>query len=759
MPLIYNVLSHLNTNKYTSIFNKLVVFIRAGFSHFSLSTRALRALLGCIVCLAIGLIPINQVLAEKTATENLLEKTEEQKQADTRPSEKKTKEKPITQPSEKKTKEKSYEAAPVVVTGTRTRRRLKDTPVRTEVVTQQRIESKGAASLSDALSYEPGIRVDNTCSICNTTGIQLGGMPSRYSLLLIDGIPLYSSLGQTYGLLNMPAANIERIEIVKGPGSVFYGTDAIGGVINIITRKPHRHPHSYILLEGGMYGHRQAVGSMSFRKGIFGLSLVGTYSAQDKIDRDGDQVSEITGMQRGSMALTMNFDFNREHRLLLRVSGIVEARQGGGLGSFMEVLDDYDRKKGTGRRAFSETIFTDRIEGALVYHGRLKGMRLQTTLSASYHDQTSDYEGEVYRGQQVMFFAQQLLSFQLHPRYELMGGADFRLEWLEENLALSDYMYLIPAAFVHGSWQITDWLEFLHGLRFDYHNVFGAVVTPRANLKIAPVPWMIWRMTFGTGFRAPTTFYEYAHGVRPQGYKLLQNAKSPESSFGGSISATLDFGRRLILSLEGSYNRVNNAITVDVTDEGNIEVSNVDQPLDVLGFEAQAQTQILSWLQASAGYSFYHYIDPAGARTSASISHKITLGLQATFRQIGLSASLYADIYAPMNLEEVYGPGFNAKPGTKLDGWLDTDNADLNKLKLKTSHWYAMLNIRVEKTLYRGLSLYIGADNLLNFHQSDIEGPLYFPANEQGKATPADVVYIWGPMRGIFVYGGLKLNI
>ena len=118
-----------------------------------------------------------------------------------------------------------------------------------------------------------------------------------------------------------------------------------------------------------------------------------------------------------------------------------------------------------------------------------------------------------------------------------------------------------------------------------------------------------------------------------------------------------------------------------------------------------------------------------------------------------------AQVFGPADLEAVYGPGYNALPGTDIQGWLDEANADLNSPKRRDSPWHGVLDVRVEQHLWNGLSIFLGVDNLLDYHQSDEEGPLFFPAADDGSATPADVVYIWGPLRGRFFYGGLKLEI
>ena len=173
----------------------------------------------------------------------------------------------------------------------------------------------------------------------------------------------------------------------------------------------------------------------------------------------------------------------------------------------------------------------------------------------------------------------------------------------------------------------------------------------------------------------------------------------------------------------------------------------------------RAQTQAYRWLLASVGYGWYLYTDRGGALVTAPPVHQFTLGIQLNFKRIGLKGSVFAEVFGPMDLEKVYGPGYNAQPGTDLEGWLDTANADLSSPKRTHSPWYGVVNLRLEQRIYKGLSAFFGIDNVFDYHQVKIESPLYYPADADGNPTNADVTYIWGPLRGRFIYGGLRLEL
>src|SRR5690606_12568765 len=128
----------------------------------------------------------------------------------------------------------------VVVTATRTRRLTNAVPVRTAVVGREAITASASRTLADAIEFTSGVRVESNCQNCNFSQIRLLGLEGPYTQILIDGQPTVSSLAQVYGIEQLPARMIERIEVVKGGGSALYGPGSVGGVVNVISREPSR---------------------------------------------------------------------------------------------------------------------------------------------------------------------------------------------------------------------------------------------------------------------------------------------------------------------------------------------------------------------------------------------------------------------------------------------------------------------------------------------------------------------------------------
>lgn len=130
------------------------------------------------------------------------------------------------------------ELSQVVVTGTRTSHFVKDVPIRTEVLTSQALTKKNAQNLYEALEGVPGIRVEQQCQFCNFSEVRMQGLGAEHTQVLIDGEPVYSGLAGVYGLQQFGTNDIDRLEVVKGAGSALYGSSAVAGAINIISKEP-----------------------------------------------------------------------------------------------------------------------------------------------------------------------------------------------------------------------------------------------------------------------------------------------------------------------------------------------------------------------------------------------------------------------------------------------------------------------------------------------------------------------------------------
>lgn len=263
------------------------------------------------------------------------------------------------------------ELSQVVVTGTRTSHFVKDVPIRTEVLTSQAITKKNAQNLYEALEGVPGIRVEQQCQFCNFSEVRMQGLGAEHTQVLIDGEPVYSGLAGVYGLQQIGTNDIDRLEVVKGAGSALYGSSAVAGAINIISKEPTYEPSVTGDVQFGNYGFKSYKGSGSMRYNNIGLSVFAQRTEMKAIDetQDGltrnevkhkDGISDRVNETMNNLGFSLYFyqPFTKNDKLVIRGKAIDEQRFGG-----VMTNDQYLNPYTDG----TENIKTNRLSGDLAY--------------------------------------------------------------------------------------------------------------------------------------------------------------------------------------------------------------------------------------------------------------------------------------------------------------------------------------------------------------------------------------------------------
>ncbi|WP_025001789.1 TonB-dependent receptor [Prevotella dentasini] len=279
------------------------------------------------------------------------------------------------------------ELSQVVVTGTRTAHFIKDVPIRTEVLTSQALKRKNAQTLYDALEGVPGIRVEQQCQFCNFSMVRMQGLGAEHTQVLLDGEPVYSGLAGVYGLQQMGTNDVDRLEVVKGAGSALYGSSAVAGAINIISKEPTYEPSLKADVQMGNWGYRSYKGSGSMRYKNIGLSIYAQRTEADAVDQtqDGmtrkevknkDGVSDRVNDQMTNLGFGIYFysPFAKNDKLVLRGKAIDEQRFGG------TMTDDLYLNPFS---AGTENIKTNRLSADLAYTLPI-GAHSELNLAAAY---------------------------------------------------------------------------------------------------------------------------------------------------------------------------------------------------------------------------------------------------------------------------------------------------------------------------------------------------------------------------------------
>jgi outer membrane receptor for ferrienterochelin and colicins len=486
-------------------------------------------------------------------------------------------------------RESAIEMPGVVVTGTRTPRYVRDTPVRTEVITRRRIEDKAAVNFYEAVEGEPGIRVEQQCSYCNFSIIRMQGLESDHVQVMIDGEPTFAGLAGVYGLQQVPSSNIEGIEVVKGAGSALYGSSAIAGVINIISRRPNKEPTMEATMQFGENNTNLYTMNASYGTEKMDMLLNTQKNTGDQIDENNDFLTDRVRTDNVTAGLRINwYDLLGDDQISFSGKTIDEMRRGG------DLIDDAWQNPFAGA---SEHIKTERYEATIGYKKRFAlGNEFAIGFTYAKHNRNAtndaflgDYMAthddamppsglmKPYIADEHIYVVHANYSHPIAAKYRLLGGFQYSSDRMEETgmyciledipelgletgdtyRSLSEKHADNYGVYFQGEFPIRENLELVLGARYDAHhsedNFAGTgkvagldiptveydeeSINPRAAIKYEPIPDLIIRTSLGTGFRVPYTFEEDLHlcSGSPRVFKPV--GLTPEKSASFNLSA------------------------------------------------------------------------------------------------------------------------------------------------------------------------------------------------------------------------------
>lgn len=668
--------------------------------------------------------------------------------------------------------------------------RLRDEIVATESIGARELEKTGATMLTEALDKRPGIAVQVECSICNVRNVVLNNLPGRYTTLLIDGIPIFSSVSTAYGLDSVNLGGIERIDISRGAGTSLIAPEALAGSVNIVTRRPTKDEFMAVQ-QFGSYGQwsTDLFGAKAFTGGALTANF--SHNQHDTVDADNNKVSEYTGFKRNIGGIGFFADDLGGFKLKGRVDVIDEKRMGGAMGSdYAGVKADGSGNpfnwsagrngspdprgwvtpdgSGTdtlsngqagklytdGRAGMSEIIFTDRKQFVSTATRKLAEGSLRFAVGYAEHKQDSFYEKAVYKADQTQYYLEAstqqplgktLINTGLSYRYEDLASQGTDASG-RNNDGIDNYKYRTPGAFLQAYHALFDGAVELNGsVRYDKHNIFGGITSPRLNVLWNHNHEWNSRFAVGRGFRAPTSFFEQDHGILDT-LRIVRRIDKAETSDNASYALSFA-GDRLAMVSSLNYNRIKNMALLDsgatdpVTGDPITLFTSAQKPVTVVGGDLTVTYKLTPNLEATvAGEHFKYRFSEAG--TLAFARPETRAYLRIDYEAGPWTAMTRATWTGPMDLAKFYDYANNQR--YNFDG--------SKKLDKSPSYW--IVDLRGEYRLNRQWSGFLGVDNVFDFKQSDKESMLWV-----GADGSFDVTHIWGPNRGRFIYGGVKFTL
>ncbi len=653
----------------------------------------------------------------------------------------------------------------VVVTGTMNEVSRLESPVPVEVYTAKFFKSNPSPSIFDALGNVNGVRPQINCNVCNTGDIHINGLEGPYTMVLIDGMPIVSGLSTVYGLSGIPQSLVERVEIVKGPASTLYGSEAVGGLINIITKKPLNAPIFSADIFGTSWAEFNADLAGKVRAGKRAQSLIGVnyYNYQNPIDNNNDGFTDVTLQNR--ISFFNKWDFDRKDNRIFSIAGryIYEDRWGGEM--------NWNRSYRGGDEVYGESIYTSRWEFFGTYQLPLKE-RILFQFSANTHDQNSAYGDEFYIADQKIAFGQ----FTWHKsinRHELLSGLTYRYTYYDDNTpatASADDVNInqpththLPGLFLQDEIFIDKNNKLLLGIRYDYNSLHGNILTPRVNYKWSSSDKLnVIRLSFGNGYRVANVFTEDHAALTGARDVIFAGELKPEKSWNGNLNFVKKiFIQNTFIGIDASafYTYFTNKIIPDYDSNPNqIIYDNIDGYATSRGIALNLDIAFSSGLKFLLGGTLMDVSATESGETIREMFSERFAGvwnIGYTFNQIGLTVDYTGNVYSPMRLPLLS----------------DTDP------RSEYSPWWSIQNIQFTKRFGNDLELYAGVKNLLNWTpnkgnpfiiarahdpfdkevQFDVNGQAIVTAdNPYGLVFSPD--YVYAPNQGIRGFLGIRYN-
>jgi outer membrane receptor for ferrienterochelin and colicins len=603
----------------------------------------------------------------------------------------------------------------ITVAATRTGKRLEDQPLRVEVLAREEIEEKMLMTPGDIvmmLNETGGLRVQATSPSLGAASVRIQGMRGRYTRFLSDGLPLFGEVGGL-GLLQIPPMDLGQVEVIKGVASSLHGAGAMGGVVNLLSRRPGAERQMEVLLNRSMLGATDAVGFFSAPLSpSWGLTVLGGGHWQELMDVDEDGWSDLPGYQRGVFRPRLFWDNQAGSSVFATVGATVEDRDGGTTTLLPQVGAPY-----------VESLQTRRIDAGLLAQTVRRGHVWTARLAANTQRHAHRYGEVLERDRHQTIFGEVAVRGTAGPHTWVAGAALEVDSYDPRDLPQFEYSYTIPGVFVQDDVDIARWLSVSASARLDHHSEYGTFVSPRLAALLRSDHWNS-RISFGTGFFGPSAITEETEAAGLSRL-VIPRALKAERGRSASFDVTRDLGS-LSLTVTVFASRV--ADPIRVSRDASFELINADQATTNSGAEGLA-----TWRQEpfalTASYTYVRSRELDGdVRVESPLTPRHSAGLVGFWEREGVGRVGV----------EVYYTG--------------VQRLEANPFAVE-SRAYVITGLLAERRFGK-LRVFVNGENLTDVRQTRWQ-PLIRPGRAADGRWTVDA---WAPLEGRNVNAGVRID-
>jgi outer membrane receptor for ferrienterochelin and colicins len=623
--------------------------------------------------------------------------------------------------------------ATVVTTGTLKDTYVSDAPVKVDVVTPAFLQRNVGATVMDNVSFLPGLAQQVDCGVCFTNNIRVNGMEGPYTAVLIDGAPMVSALATVYGLNSIDPSLIEQIEIIKGPNSTLYGSEAMGGVINIVTKDARLAPRLALNAFGTSNGETNlalgAARSVGSARTL--LSVNGAWN-EHFVDQNGDGFRDLPSVKRISLLnkWAVGPAANRPLDLLARY--YYEDRAGG--------VGDWTSADRGSSSVYGESIRTSRAELLGTYRMGQSIAPVRVDVSLNWHHQDSFYGSQAYLATQTVAFAQGVWSPQVGRHAFMLGGTLRHQTYHDSTQATrtSDARF-VPGVFAQDEISLGPSVALVGGLRLDRHRAHGVIPSPRVALKWTPDVHTTVRANAATGFRVVSLFTEDHAALTGARTVRIAEALQPERS------GTVTLGVNRVFDVRG----IEDAMTLDVdaffTRFRNRIVGNFERDPDLIVYENLDGSAETRGVSVALGYATLR--QPFFGNVGVTLQH-------ASLTDAGRRRDL---VFSP-RVQTVFTIGYRIDQAQLTLDWTGRVQGPTPLPSFaglpSVSPWFTEQHVQITRQLQRGSAIYVAVKNLFNYSQRDA---IIDPGNPFGDRF--DTARVFGPIQGRRVLVGVRQTV
>ena len=632
-----------------------------------------------------------------------------------------------------------------------------DSSIPVEVYTRTFFKANPTASIFEALENINGIRPQLNCNVCNTGDIHINGQEGSYTMVLIDGLPIVSGLSTVYGLSGIPKSLIERVEVIKGPASTLYGSEAIGGVINLITRLPES--TSKFSVDSFLSGWGEVNTDIGYKYNLTGnnsgLLGINYFNYSNPIDNNQDGFTDLTLQDRISIFNKLTFGKN----LSIASRFVYEDRWGGQM--------NWSSEYRGGDSLYGESIYTSRFEIFGKYEFNSK---FSFSFSFNDHNHNSFYGLTPFNADQSIGFGQFIWNENM-KRHDILFGIAYRYTYYDDDTTAtfnelttlnSPINTQLPGIFIQDEIKLNSKNNLLIGFRYDYNSTHGNIFTPRINYKTTNQDKSAtFRLSLGSGYRVAQVFTEDHAALTGARDVVFLEDLDPERSWNinANFLKKLYIKQGAIIDFDISifYTQFSNKIIPDYdTDPNKIIYTNLYGESINQGASLNLNLLMQNGIRVNLGATYIDsFIDQNDLKKRPYLTEKFqgVWKLEKKWKSSNLSLDITGSVIGPLLLPTL-GP-------------LDP--------RASYSPTFHIINIQLTKSWNNIFETYCGVKNILDFTPSvesiarsfdpfdkevsfDVEGNALSTQNNPFALT-FDPSYVYASNQGVRFFFGLRWKL